>query len=340
MEIMLTSEQYQFTDAHQAIEFYFKQGWTDGLPIVPPTPDLIKKFIGHSGYTSDQIIGEEPVKGRTVTIEKAAINSVMAGCIPEYFPIIIAATKAILESEFCLHGVTASTMGAGVLSIIDGPIVDKLSINSEVSTFGPGHRANATIGRAIRLIIINATGSKSGELDKATLGHPGKYTWCIAENTKGSPWVSLGKEKGFGELKSSITVFAGLSSIQVSNHHSNTPEGILRSFRDALWATGPNQGEILIVICPEHAKIISDSGWSKNDVKEFLHKMTARPDHEWGAGSLPPLGNVPSGDTISSATLSPDSYNIIVAGGSAGAFSTVIPMWVAGIGSKSVTKEI
>ncbi|MDC0035416.1 hypothetical protein OAJ44_03535, partial [Chloroflexi bacterium] len=309
------------------------------LPINLPTENEVSKFLETVGKPREHLIGTEPVKGREITIEKVAINSVMAGCRPEYFPIILTAVQALVESKFNLHGITASTMGAGILTLVTGPIANEIGINGEVSLFGPGHIANAAIGRALRLIVINCTGSKSGEIDKATLGHAGKYTWCITENEAFRPWTNTGEDRGFLPNANTVSVFAGLSPIQVSNHSSQDPEDILRSFRDALFAAGPKQGEIVIIFCPEHIQSISRAGWTKNQVRDFLYDMAVRSNDEWGFGSIPP-GPRPEGLEMTHSSLTPESFTLLVGGGAAGAFSCVIPLWASGIGSQSVTKEV
>jgi len=263
----------------------------------------------------------------------------MAGCKPEYFPVVLSAVEALLEPEFNLHGITASTMGAGILTVVDGPIASSIGINGGISVFGPGHQANATIGRALRLFVINCTGSRSGEIDKATLGHAGKYTWCITENKEFRPWSNTSEDRGFKIGANTVSVFAGLSPTQVSNHSSQDPENILRSFRDALFSAGPNQGEILIIFCPEHIQSISKAGWTKSQIRDFLYETAVRSDTEWGFGSVPP-GPRPSGSGMTHSALTPDSFTLLVAGGAAGAFSSVIPIWGSGVNSHSVTKEI
>ena len=242
-----TSKTYSFQSPHDAAEYFLDQGWTDGLPINIPTETAVARFVEFSGRPGQDIIGVEPVKNREITLEKVAINAVMSGCKPEYFPVLLAAVEALLEPEFNLHGITASTMGAGILTVVSGPIAKDIGINGGISVFGPGHQANATIGRALRLFVINCTGSRSGEIDKATLGHAGKYTWCITENEDFRPWPNTSEDRGFKIGSNTVSVVAGLSPTQVSNHSSQDPENILRSFRDALFAAGPNQGEIVII---------------------------------------------------------------------------------------------
>ena len=335
----LTSDLLVFDGAADVIEHYFRSGWTDGLPVVPPTPERVGEFLDYVGRSPSEILGTEPTKGRVITVEKVAINAVMAGCLPEYFPVVLAAVEALVEPQFNLHAITVSTMGAAVLAVVNGPIADDLAMNSSVSVFGPGHRANATIGRAIRLVIINVTGALPGVLDKATLGHPGKYTWCIAEGEEVSPWEPLHVERGMGSEDSAITLFAGLSATQVSNHTGNYPEAILTSFRDAMFAAGYGQGEVVVVLCPEHVGYLGGAGWSKADVKGFLYENAQRRIAEWAsAGHMSPDGADP--ETMLATAQSPDNITVLVAGGFAGAFSQVIPLWGGGSNSRSVCKQI
>ena len=172
----LTSRKLEFEDAVEAVEFYLEQGWTDGLPVVPPTVERVSRFLEHAGRSASEIVGAEPVKGRVVTVEKVAVNAAMAGCLPEHFPVVLAAVEAICEPSFNLHAISVSTASAAVLVVVNGPIAKELHINSGVGVFGPGHRANATIGRAVRLVMQNATGALPGVLAKGALGHGGQYT--------------------------------------------------------------------------------------------------------------------------------------------------------------------
>ena len=341
-DTQLNSEQIHFDDWNHVVEEYIERGWTDGLPIIPPTPDLVAEFLEAAGRSPSDILGTEPTKGRVITAEKVAVNSVMAGCRPEYFKIVLAAVEAMCEPQFNLHAVTASTQGSAVLAVVNGPIARETGLNSGISVFGPGHRANATIGRAIRLVIINATGSVSGEIDKATQGHPGKYTWCIAEDEDVSPWEPLQTDRGFSSGDSTVSIFAGLSSIQVDNHAFQRPEEILVSFREAMFAGGVgwNQGEVVVVLCPEHIGHLRRAGWSKERVKEFLHGAACRKISEWRSAGRFIRDSVGAADDYLHSVVSPEAITVMVAGGHAGAFSCVIPLWSGGTGSRSVTKLI
>ena len=338
----LASDKIEFDDWSDVVESFIERGWTDGLPVIPPTPGRVAACLEASGRAASDILGTEPTKGRVITAEKAAANAVMAGCKPEYFRVVAAAVEAMCEPEFNLHAVTASTQGSAVLAVVNGPIAAELGVNSGVSAFGPGHRANAAIGRALRLIIINATGSQSGEIDKATLGHPGKYTWCIAEAEAVSPWAPLHADRGLPADADAVSIFPALSPIQVDNHAFQKPEEILVSFRDAMFAGGAgwNQGEVVVVLCPEHVGNLERAGWSKERVKGFLYETAARPAAEWrAAGRLVPDSAGGTADAVHS-TRTADGITVIVAGGLAGAFSCVIPLWSGGVGARSVTRQI
>ena len=338
----LASDKIEFDDWSDVVESFIERGWTDGLPVIPPTPGRVAACLEASGRAASDILGTEPTKGRVITAEKAAANAVMAGCKPDYFRVVAAAVEAMCEPEFNLHAVTASTQGSAVLAVVNGPIAAELGVNSGVSAFGPGHRANAAIGRALRLIIINATGSQSGEIDKATLGHPGKYTWCIAESEAVSPWAPLHADRGLPADADAVSIFPALSPIQVDNHAFQKPEEILVSFRDAMFAGGAgwNQGEVVVVLCPEHVGNLERAGWSKERVKGFLYETAARPAAEWrAAGRLVPDSAGAPADAVHS-TRTADGITVIVAGGLAGAFSCVIPLWSGGVGARSVTRQI
>lgn len=336
----LSSGSQEVSDAFEAIETYFENGWTDGLPVVPPTAEAVEQFLNAAKLQPGHILGVEPTKGAVITAEKAAINAVMAGCKPEYMPVVAAAVEAITEDKFSLHGISVSTMGAGILLVVNGPIADQLGINSAESVFGPGNRANATIGRAVRLIVSNVVGTRAGDLDKATLGHPGKYTWCITEKVDRLPWEPMHVARGFAADESTVTTFAGLSGTQVGEHEANTPEGVLDAFAGRLYALGQAMQEVLLVICPEHAAHLKTADWSRQQVCEYLYERTKAP-----APSLFSQGGVKEalGEKVaagSGALASPDTVVPIVAGGDGGGWSMVIPMWATGTKTKSVTKLI
>ncbi len=320
---VLTSKRLAFDDEDALMEAFLERGWTDGLPIVPPTVERVRAMLKGGRRSPSDILGVETVKGHVITAEKAAANAVMAGCLPGYFPIVVAALEAMCQREFNLHAVTVSTMGAAVLTVVNGPITRRIGLNSGVSVFGPGNRANATIGRAIRLVVMNVTGARPGELDKATIGHPGKYTWCMAEDEATSPWPPLHVERGIERDRSAVTVFPGLSPIPVSSEDGD-PEAILAAFEDAMFAAGTNQDEVVVALSPELIGHFRGAGWSKRQVQESLFAVCQRErDGE-----------------LEQSVSSPEAVRVLVAGGAAGGFASVIPLWGAGSSSKSVTRPV
>lgn len=349
--IRLNSDSIEVSSALEAIEIYFNKGWSDGLPVVPPTAESVSITLESANLSPEEILGIEPVKGGVITAEKAAINAVMAGCKPEYMPVIVAAVYAITRPEFNLHGITVSTMGAAIMIIVNGPITKQLEINSGVSAFGPGYRANATIGRAIRLIVMNVLGTRSNDgLDKATLGHPGKYTWCVAENEDRLPsaWDSLNVTRGAIEGESAVTVVSGLSATQFGEHEANTPEAILDAFAERLYPMGPGVEEVVLAICPEHAAHFDKAGWNKQQVGQYLFENARKSASDWAAMCLPSGTQQPRNEKLSaddedqpiSVLVSPESAIPIVIGGDGGAWSAVIPPWSLGTRSKVVTQSI
>ena len=212
-------------DPIAAIELCYSQGWTDGLPVMPPTDERVAAFLGHLQRGRDEMLGGVPERRRFVTVEQVAANAVMAGCLPEYAPVVVAAVEAILQPRFNLVGPSASLGGSGILLMVNGPVVEQLQMNCRNNLFGPGNRANATIGRAIRLVLMNTCGAIPGLFDRSCLGHPGKYSYCIGENEPDSPWLPLHVERGCAAGTSAVTAFACEGPRQVRNGLSQTPEG-------------------------------------------------------------------------------------------------------------------
>ena len=278
-------------DPIAAIEFCYAQGWTDGLPVIPPTDERVAAFLGHLKRNRDEVLGGVPERRRFVTVEQVAANAVMAGCLPEYAPVVVAAVEAIVQPQFNLVGPSASLGGSAILLIVNGPVVEQLQINCRNNLFGPGNRANATIGRAIRLVLMNTCGAIPGLFDRSCLGHPGKYTYCIGENETESPWLPLHVERGCAAGTSAVTAFACEGPRQVRNGLSQTPEGVLTTIADVMsslgtslttsgsvgsTSSGTRQGEITIVIAGEHTQTISKHGWSKSDIRRYLAEHARR----------------------------------------------------------------
>src|SRR5439155_1215013 len=225
-------------DVSDAIEFCFQQGWTDGLPVVPPTPERVSAMLEAARLDPKHQIAFITHRSVSVTAEKVAVNAVMAGCKSEYMPVVVAAVEGIGDPAWSYHGPGTSTGGAAVLMIVNGPIAKELEINAGDNLFGPGWRANLTIGRALRLVMRNVCGSLPGLLDRGTLGHPGKVSYVIAENEADSPWAPLHVERGFRPEQSTVTVMAAESPHQFYNQLSNTPEGVLTTLADAMRLGG------------------------------------------------------------------------------------------------------
>ena len=284
MQDLVTAE---WSDAVEAIERCYELGWTDGLPVVPPTLERVHEFLDHAGRSPDEVLGSIPERRREVTVAKTAANAVMAGCLPEYFPVVLAATEAMLHPEFNLIAPSSSQGGAAVLVIVNGPAVHELDMNSGANIFGPGNRANATIGRAIRLVLMNACASIPGLFDRTVIGHPGKYTYCIAENETDSDWTPLHVERGLASRQSAVTVFASWEPRQVRSA-SHSQEVVLDTVADVASVLGSSlassdsvgdetlpvrQGQIVITIGGS-AAFWGD--WTKRDVRQYLHPRIGR----------------------------------------------------------------
>src|SRR5881296_2472874 len=272
MSATLTSKRHAVHDRGDAIEFCFAQGWTDGLPVVPPTADRVGRMLEGAGLNPKQEIGFVAHRAVSITAEKVAINAVMAGCKPEYMPVVLAAVEGIADPKWSYHGPGTSTGGAGVLMIVNGPIASALDVNAGDNLFGPGWRSNLTIGRALRLVMRNVCGSRPGTLDRGTLGHPGKLSYVIAENETESPWPPLHVERGFRPEQSTVTVMAAESPHQFYNQLSNTPHGVLTTLADAMRLGGSagRQPQYVIVLAGEHMRTIGHGGWGKKEIRQFL----------------------------------------------------------------------
>lgn len=343
---VLSSTSYEVDDALAAIEFYFEQGWTDGLPVVPPTEDRVLAMLRAGGCRPSDVVGEVPVRRRTITAEKVAINAVMAGCKPEYFPVVLAAVEALCAPEFAIHGPAASTAGAAILVIVNGPIAGELGMNATHNIFGPRYRVNATIGRAMRLLLMNGLGAIPGVLDRSTLGHPGKFTYCIAEDEANSPWPPLHVERGFRPDDSVVTIFAGEAPHQVNNHLSTTAEGICATIADTMIAGGvhsiPGGGsQWVVVICPEHRDTISADGWSKKEIRQYLVENARRSVADCKRlGRM--RGAVQPGDEERRVPMidAPDDILVVAGGGTGGRWSAVIPGWSTKAGCQPVSRLV
>ena len=345
--------------ADDLIEQLYEQGVTDGLPVVPPTRDRVERMLaGAHERARDELIGTiGPLYGEA-TVEKVAINAVMAGCKPEYLPVVLAGVEGLCDERLCSHGMNVTLFSAAPWAIINGPVRLQIGLNGGHNALGHGFRANATIGRALRLAIMNIGGARPHELTKATMGHPGQYTAVIAENEEESPWEPFHSERGFSADDSAITLFAGGSPQQISDFQSRGAEQLLwsigRTMGGGLWnyKNYPLFGDTILVLSPEHAQTIAADGLAQKDVRQFLYDNVTlslddlKPGKEGGEGfgaALLRAGGDKGfvvGDRVRKFR-SPDAIFVVVAGGTAGRFSAAIPGWVADeLGSTPVSKRI
>jgi hypothetical protein len=339
----LTSKRHAVGDLAEAIDLCYERGWTDGLPVIPPTEERVRAMLDAAGLAPDHEIAFIAHRSVSVTVEKAAINAVMAGCRPEYFPVVVAGVEGIGDPRWSYHGPGTSTAGAAVLMIVNGPVTRELDINSGDNLFGPGWRSNLTIGRAVRLIMRNVCGSIPGTLDRGTLGHPGKLSYVIAEKEHDSPWTPLNVERGFRAEQSTVTVMAALAPHQFYNQLSNTAEGILTTLADDMRISGTVIGQpyYCVILAGEHMRTIAQDGWQKSDIRKFLFEHT-HSSHAHLKRTQRLAGPVQPGDETKMRPLveSPDDILVVAAGGRAGAFSAYIPGWGTRRSSEVVTKEI
>lgn len=340
----LRSARFEVGDPLEAIEAYFEKGWTDGLPVVPPTEKRIWAMLDAMGKQPDDILGEIPARARTITAEKLAINAVLAGCLPVYAPVLLAATEALCDPAFSVHGPTASTSGMGILTIVNGPLASQIGMNAGENLFGPGWRANATIGRTLRLLLRNVCGAIPGVLDRSCFGHPGKFTYCIAEDEARSPWTPLHAERGIPRQESAVTLFAGESPHQVANQTASDPEAILASIADVMVAGGRlslSGQQFVVIMAGEHRRRLSDRGWTKTGIKTWLSEHALRSEEDLArAGRLPPPATAEQAARLYLAVAEPDDILLVAAGGDAGGYSVVIPGWSGKLHSQAVTKMI
>jgi hypothetical protein len=321
------------------VEWYYEQGFSDGLPVAPPTPEKIVAMLRSLGGEPDLVECRVPPRWGNLTRQVLAINLVMAGCKPAYAPVVRAAMLALTTAAFNLNGVQTTTHMAAPLLVVNGPLGSEIGMNAGCNCFGSGNRANATIGRAIRLILLNVGGAWPGDLDKATLGHPGKYTYCIAENEAQSPFAPYHVDKGFDERDSTVFVLAAEPPHSVTNHVANDPQGILDSIVSAMSTIAHNNavssGHCAVVLGLEHARTIAAHGWRRADIRNYLWTNAGNRfgalafEHRYGKvhNRNLPVWYKRELDSHIPIVPSPDHIHLFVAGGEAGRFSAFIPGW-------------
>jgi hypothetical protein len=341
--VSLVSTAFEVADAFEANEIFQRNGWTDGLPIVPPTEQAVVRFIEAAGLAPGSVVGVEPVRRRRITAEKLAIAAVMAGCLPAYMPVIVAAVRAMCEPEFGLHGSTASTGGSAPFIVVNGPIRTVLGMNATHNVLGNCSRANATIGRSIRLMLINVLGGIPGQLDRSTLGHPGKFTFCVAEDEEDSPWPGLAQERGIAPGVSAVTVMSVESPHQVMNEWTHDPREILDTYAAAIRANMLTysiwEGNYAMVIPKQHRQTFVAAGWGKREIREYVYETAHVKRAQWRTVGKSAVAGLKDEDRTYRALRSPDDLLVVAAGGPAGAFGAVLPPWY-GKKSLAVTKAI
>jgi hypothetical protein len=332
-------------DPEAIFDRFAREGWTDGLPIVPPTEDRVERMLAHTDLDPEASLGVMPPRWGEATIAALAVNAVMAGCAPAYFPVVLTAVRAILARPFNLYGVQGTTNPASPVLIVNGPIARELEINARGNLFGPGFRANATIGRAIRLVMTTIGGGVPQQADKSTLGNPAKFTCCFAENEAQSPWAPLHVERGLDGATSAVTAFGGAAPANIIEK-SKTADEMLATIARAMAVSGSNNmfmsREALLVLGPEHAAIAARQGFDKARVRQRLFERARISFADIGSSNAEVLATwrancteALDGKKMLRITEKPEDIVIVVAGG-AGNHSASIPGWY----SRSVTLPI
>lgn len=344
----LMAERLTLADWEAVNEHYYARGWTDGLPIIPPTEEKVLAMVKGSGRAASEVVGTIAPRFAECTVEHVAINAVMAGCEARYMPLLVTAIQAACEPSFGLYSIQATTHPCGLLMAVSGPIAKELGLNAGHGCFGPGNKANASIGRAMRLVLVNVGGAIPGVGDMATHGSPGKYSYCFAENEEASPWEPLRISLGFKPEDSTVTVIGAESPHNVNDHLCQTPYTILGTVASVMATIGSNNatcvdvGDVLVVLGPEHAKQIAAGGLTRRDVQTFLFEQARNSVQElrnramWNMMNWPKWLNKEDDRTLVPLVGKPEDILVMVAGGS-GKHSAFIPTF--GI-TKSFTKKI
>jgi hypothetical protein len=325
------------------LEEMFERGFSDGLPVVPPTPARVEAMLGRAD--PDEVLGLVPPALGEATLERVAACAVLAGCKPSYFGVVVAAVEAALDPAFNVNALAVTTSPPGQIVIVNGPIRRELGMQTGMGALGPGFRPNLTIGRALRLVVHLTGGGAPGTLDRSTLGHPGKIATCIAEDEEGSPWQPLHVERGFDPGASTVTVVGGDAPLSISDHRSRTPEALaacLGFAGAATWSPNwwPMDATSLYVICPEHAALFREAGWSKARVREAIAAAPRRTAADLRSfGETPPEVHAAAPDAVFGKWARTDDVQLVCAGGEAGRFSAVFGP-ALGFDSAMTTREV
>ena len=344
---LLQARKIELAESEDIMEACFERGWSDGLPLVPPTPLRVTRMLSSTDCSADEIVGSVPPDNRPCTIEKIAINAVMAGCKPDYLQVVIAALRAALKDEFCMHGLLCTTYFSTPVMIVNGPITKQIGMNSGVNALGQGNRANATIGRALQLIVRNVGGGIPGGIDRATLGNPGKYTFCFCEDESDAEWPSLSMDRGYTREDSVVNLFAGSGVQPFVDQQSRQPESLVKNLANSLRSVANTRSfgmaDAIIVISPEHRRVLREGGWTKPNLKQALYDELKTPGADIIRGKDGIAEGMPEKfKDIILNKFRDDGLHIVGAGGKAGMFSAIISGWLASgeKGSQMVSQQI
>jgi len=344
---LLQARKIELAESEDIMEACFERGWSDGLPLVPPTPLRVTRMLSSTDRSANEIVGSVPPDNRPCTIEKIAINAVMAGCKPDYLQVVIAALRAALKDEFCMHGLLCTTYFSTPVMIVNGPITKQIGMNSGVNALGQGNRANATIGRALQLIVRNVGGGIPGGIDRATLGNPGKYTFCFCEDESDAEWPSLSMDRGYTREDSVVNLFAGSGVQPFVDQQSRQPESLVKNLANSLRSVANTRSfgmaDAIIVISPEHRRVLREGGWTKPNLKQALYDELKTPGADIIRGKDGIAEGMPEKfKDIILNKFRDDGLHIVGAGGKAGMFSAIISGWLASgeKGSQMVSQQI
>jgi hypothetical protein len=347
-DLQFASRLIEVPEEEDPLEVAYDRGWTDGLPVALPTDLRIARMLSGTTREPGEVVGLVPPNFAPCSVEKAAINAVMAGCRPEYFPVVLATLEAALEPLFSMHGLLCTTYFSGPLVIVNGPISRRIGMNSGVNALGQGNRANASIGRSLQLIVRNVGGGLPGGIDRATLGNPGKYTFCFAEDESDPEWVPLATARGLAPGANAVTLFHADGVTGLCDQKSRSPEELTRSLALGLFGvTHPKLcrwGNAVLVLSPDHYTIFRNAGWNRARIETELLEALMRPGRDLvigaqgiGEGIDPAL----AGERV--PKFHDGGLLIARAGGKAGLFSAIIGGWTGGRLKdevRPVTKEI
>ena len=342
----LRSRRVELARLEDEMEALFERGWTDGLPVVPPSEKRVLAMLEGTTRRPDEVVAVVPPDLVECSVEKVAINAVMAGCRPEYLPVVLAAVEAACTNEFNMHGLLATTMGTGPVIIVNGPIRRAIGMNSGFNVFGQGNRANLSIGRALQLVIRNVGGGRPGEVDRATFGNPGKLSFCFAEDEEGSPWQPLSVDQGAAPGASTVTLFPGEGPRNIVDQLSREPESLARTYAANLRTLHHPKAimafDCLLAVGPEHARVFRRAGWDKERLVARLHELLQIPGAELIRGADGIAEGIPVGmKDMTLPKFRPGGILIVHCGSPAGLFSVMIGGWVNGeTGSQPVTREV